>query len=355
MKTIEGHDYDSDDEAGDKLIPEWRVNENDQIIVAGVAVFAAIVLIFGWQLWRTSGETDLPGVATTTTAEAKAVDPSAEVPIVAPAVNVGATGDEVAGPTTSVTADAATTSSSTQPSEVVAADTVQSVLDTLPGVVIASTDGSSVTLEGFVANQGESDNAETAALRVAGVEAVDNRLVILEPAVEQALSDAGVINAAARGVGTDVTIQGTIAAEDDRQPSVEAAQAVPGVTGIDDRLTLSVTAELNELPQVKFATGSAQILPESFPDLDTAAALLNDSGGASVEIQGYTDIVGEETANQRLSEDRANAVRQYLIDNGDVDEGLVSAVGYGETEQFAEGDSAESLAQNRLVRFVELG
>ncbi len=324
------------------------------------------MLLFGWQLWRSNGDDDAVaavegvedvegGVSTTSIETGDSADDVAVAPIGDDAeapVNddQGADDDQAAGPATS-----ATTAAAAEAVAGVAPETVQSVLDTLPGAAVASTDGSLVIIEGFVANQAESDDAEAAVLQVAGAESVDNRLVILEPAVEGALTDAGVLNASAEGIGTGVTVRGTIATEDDRQPSVEAAAAVPGVTSVDDQLSVSVTAELNDLPQVQFRTGSAEILPESFRDLEAAAALLNDSGGASIEIQGYTDIVGDETANQRLSEDRANAVRQYLIDNGEVEADLLTAVGYGETEQFGAGDSPEALAENRLVRFVELG
>ncbi|MGH1490697.1 MAG: BON domain-containing protein, partial [Acidimicrobiales bacterium] len=144
-------------------------------------------------------------------------------------------------------------------------------------------------LNGFVANDAESREAETAAAAVQGITAVENNLVILEPQVVDALRGASVTGATAIGEGTEITISGTIDTEADRAPAIAAAEAVEGVTSvIDDRLNVSVTADLNALPQVQFATNSAVILPGSFGDLDAAAELLAGIDDVNIEVQGYT-------------------------------------------------------------------
>ncbi len=117
---------------------------------------------------------------------------------------------------------------------------------------------------------------------------------------------------------------------------------------VDDRLNPSVVATLNELPQVRFAYNSAQILAASFPDLDRAAELLVAAGDVAIEIQGYTDTSGPDAQNLRLSQNRADAVRSYLGQAG-VDLATLTATGYGETGEFGPDP-----ADNRVVLFQSI-
>ncbi len=353
-----GPDGDRDEGAayGEKLIPEWRVNADDQVFLAGMAVVAAMLLAFGWSIWR-GGDDDLASVASTVVEAISdvdddvdgdaAIDPSdGVVPVPVEADDT----DETATESTTTTE----TTTTTTPAPVIGE--VQAAVSPFPGSITGINDGATAVLTGFVANQAESDEAEAAAAAVEGIEAVDNQLVILEPEVLSALQSAGVTGGAASGVGTEITVSGTIDTEDDRQPTLAAAAAVTGVTNvIDNSLEVSVTADLNLLPQVQFATNSAEILAVSFSDLDEAAALLSTADSDTrIEVQGYTDVRGDEQANLELSQARADSVRQYLVDAG-VDEAILTATGYGETTQFAEGDTAEAYQANRLVRFQQVG
>jgi OOP family OmpA-OmpF porin len=231
---------------------------------------------------------------------------------------------------------------------------VEAAVAPLAGIVVPSLDGTAVTLTGFVADATEEAEAVEAAAAVDGVEQVTSELVLLEPAVAAVLADQGVVVATVDGVGTEITVRGTLQSELDRDPTLAAAAAVDGVTSIIDQLQVSVADELNALPPSPFATGSATILAEGQSIVDEAAALIAAAGDATFEVQGYTDITGDDATNQQLSEDRAAAVVDALIAAG-VDSGALTAVGYGETEQFAAGDSPEALAANRVVRFVQTG
>lgn len=364
----------NDDEGGygEKLIPEWRLAADDQVLLAGLAVVVALALALAWNIWR--GGDDGGVVASVApvaeeVAEASGVD-GAGGSGAGSADGDGAAGGDgsgsgdggddgaVAAPTT--TEAATTTSESTTTTEPTTTTTagpsagdVQAAVDPFPGAIIGTlgdgADGSVAVLDGFVANTAERDEAEAAAAAVDGVTAVENNLVVLEPAVLAALADAGVTGAAASGVGTEITVSGTIDSEDDRQPALDAAAAVDGVTAVvDDRLDVSVTADLNALPQVQFAYNSATILEDSFADLDTAAELLAAAGDAQIEIQGYTDVQGSAASNLELSQNRAEAVRSYLVDAG-VDAASLTATGFGETTQFG-----DDLASNRLVRFQQI-
>ncbi len=348
---------------GDKLIPEWRVNADDQVLLAGLAVVAAMLLAFGWSIWRGDDDADIAAVASTI---ASAVDdvanPDADVPLAAP---VDGDDDEDGdgeddGDTTATSSTSSTTSSTSSTTSTTTAEPtigdVQAAVDPLAGDITGINDGTAAVLTGFVASQTESAEAEAAAAAVEGIESVDNQLVILEPEVVAALEEAGVTGPGAAGTGTEITVSGTIDTEDLRQPTLDAAAAVPGVTSIiDDRLEVSVTADLNQLPQVQFATGSATILEASNSDLDAAAELLSAVDPTTrIEVQGYTDVRGDDAANLELSQARADAVRDYLVGAG-VDDNILSAVGYGETTQFAEGDTTEAYQANRLVRFQQVG
>ena len=352
---------------GDKLIPEWRVNADDQILLAGLAVIAAMLLAFGWSIWRDSGG-DVATIASTVVEEVASPDGDGAV-LIGPAADddddsaVGDSGDvDETADDADQDADAAvsttTSSSSTTTSTAPAAEIgdVQASVDPFPGNITASNDGAVAVLSGFVANGAESAEAEAAALAVEGIESVDNQLVVLEPLIVDALEEAGVTGAEAVGSGTEISVSGTIDTEDLRQTTLDAAAAVQGVTSVvDDRLEVSVTADLNQLPQVEFASGSARILDTSNADLDAAAELLQGADPNSrIEVQGYTDVQGDETANMELSQARAEAVRAYLVDAGVADD-MLTAVGYGETTQFGEGDTPEALQANRLVRFQQIG
>jgi outer membrane protein OmpA-like peptidoglycan-associated protein len=82
--------------------------------------------------------------------------------------------------------------------------------------------------------------------------------------------------------------------------------------------------------------------------LDGAAATLLRYPDMLVEVAGHTDSVGSKGSNQRLSVNRANTVRQYLINKGVVSENL-TARGYGDTLPVEENNTVEGRAANRRV------
>lgn len=104
-----------------------------------------------------------------------------------------------------------------------------------------------------------------------------------------------------------------------------------------------------EIQDIHYASGSAVIDRTSLLLLDLFAEYLMDTG-LFVEIGGHTDDVGSEADNLRLSESRAQAVRQYLVLNG-VDAPQVTAKGYGESIPRADNRSEAGRAQNRRTEF----
>ena len=80
--------------------------------------------------------------------------------------------------------------------------------------------------------------------------------------------------------------------------------------------------------------------------------------GAKVKLEGHTDSKGTEEYNQKLSERRAEAVRQYLIKEGAVEKAMISTTGYGELRPIAPNttkdgkDNPEGRAENRRVEVL---
>jgi outer membrane protein OmpA-like peptidoglycan-associated protein len=74
-------------------------------------------------------------------------------------------------------------------------------------------------------------------------------------------------------------------------------------------------------------------------------------GVKRIRVEGHTDDTGPEDINQRLSQQRAEAVRNYIIRKG-VNADRLTAKGYGESRPRASGTSEEARARNRRVQFV---
>ena len=107
------------------------------------------------------------------------------------------------------------------------------------------------------------------------------------------------------------------------------------------------------LQGVNFATGKATLLPESQVILDGVAASLQNNPNVAVEVGGHTDNTGRRATNVKLSEARANAVRDYLISKG-VTEGLLTAKGYGPDQPVADNTSVAGRAANRRVELTRM-
>ena len=100
------------------------------------------------------------------------------------------------------------------------------------------------------------------------------------------------------------------------------------------------------LDNVYFETGKATIDPKSFKALDVLFDYMKQKKSLVIEIAGHTDNVGNADANMKLSQDRANSVRAYLIKKG-IEGSRVTAKGYGDTQPIASNDSEQGKQQNR--------
>lgn len=101
-----------------------------------------------------------------------------------------------------------------------------------------------------------------------------------------------------------------------------------------------------------FATGSDRIQPQSTPTLKEITQMLQQHGDLRLTIEGHTDNTGDDAANQQLSEKRAAAVKQYLVQQG-IDASRLQAKGLGESRPAASNDTTEGRQQNRRVELVK--
>ena len=102
---------------------------------------------------------------------------------------------------------------------------------------------------------------------------------------------------------------------------------------------------------VNFDFDKYNIRPDAAPILDEAARTLQQYGDVTIYVDGYTDSIGSDAYNQRLSERRANAVKEYLQSHG-VAASRMTARGFGKTNPVASNETAEGRAQNRRVELI---
>jgi len=128
----------------------------------------------------------------------------------------------------------------------------------------------------------------------------------------------------------------------------EAMKQDVSVNELADKLTRDGFVTL----YVNFDTGKATIKPDSAKTLDDAAAALKVAGALRVEVAGHTDNVGAPEANQRLSQERAQAVMAALVGRG-IKTDRLTAKGYGQTTPVADNRTEEGRAKNRRVELVK--
>lgn len=105
------------------------------------------------------------------------------------------------------------------------------------------------------------------------------------------------------------------------------------------------------LGDVVFDAGKASLQPSAMTAIDRLAQLLSVYPERSIRIEGHTDSVGDDAANQELSERRAAAVRDALLARG-VEAARIEAVGYGTTHPIADNRTESGRQKNRRIEIV---
>ncbi|NLD27719.1 MAG: OmpA family protein [Myxococcales bacterium] len=104
--------------------------------------------------------------------------------------------------------------------------------------------------------------------------------------------------------------------------------------------------------KIHFEFNKAVIRPVSYPILDDVVMLLQQNPQLGlIRVEGHTDWIGNDAYNQRLSEKRANSVREYLISKG-IEPYRLQAVGYGESRPIADNNTTKGRARNRRTEFT---
>ena len=102
---------------------------------------------------------------------------------------------------------------------------------------------------------------------------------------------------------------------------------------------------------VNFDFDKATLQPQGKPILDEAARILKENPSVNVQVQGYTDSIGTDAYNLKLSDRRAATVQSYLAGQG-VSASRLTMKGFGESNPVATNDTADGRAQNRRVELV---
>ena len=230
-------------------------------------------------------------------------------------------------------------------------------------------------LKGTVPTEQARSEAVAVALKVQGIDKIDNRLTVdanlpigpalppdqLEAAAVTALTGAGIQTVTATIEGRRAMLDGTVPLETlgsgffafvERAESV--VLSVDGIDQVSNRLTLrgngailrSELQGLLEATPVEFALGSAELSFSGQSVLDQAALIIQSQPGLQVLIAGHTDATGSSETNEALARERSGAVLDYLLTRGVPSYRLV-AVSYGELFP----DLEATAEQNRRIEF----
>jgi outer membrane protein OmpA-like peptidoglycan-associated protein len=129
-----------------------------------------------------------------------------------------------------------------------------------------------------------------------------------------------------------------------------AAEARAEVKAVNERVSSLDDYDVQETVSVTFRTNSAVLSPEAKAQLDTLASKTLNARAFMIEVAGHTDSTGSDAKNFRLSQERAQAVVQYLAVQHKIPlRRFVTPMGYGKTEAVADNTTAEGRSQNRRV------
>lgn len=129
-----------------------------------------------------------------------------------------------------------------------------------------------------------------------------------------------------------------------------AAEARAEVKAVNERVSALDDYDVQETVSVTFRTNSAVLSPEAKAQLDALAAKTTGARAFMIEVAGHTDSTGSDAKNFRLSQDRAQAVVQYLAVQHKIPlRRFVTPMGYGKTEAVADNTTREGRSQNRRV------
>ncbi len=235
-------------------------------------------------------------------------------------------------------------------------DGITALLPTLaplnaPGIAISS---DRISLSGTAPDQASHDAIINRALELLGGYSIIERINVLpaeamaretpadEAAANKALAEQALIaEKPAEAESTEVETT------EETQPASQTSTEAPSIDVAD-----AIRAAYEALPnkQILFQSGSAILTTESQVVLRDIVRLLEEYPEAKMDIDGHTDSQGNADINLQLSQQRANAVRDFIVDQG-ISVFRLAAFGFGEGVPIADNDSPEGRAINRRIEF----
>ncbi len=190
-------------------------------------------------------------------------------------------------------------------------------------------------------------------------------------AAERAKAEADAARAAAEKAQADALAQQQLLAQQAaqaRQAAESAERARQSAEAEKQQLRDQIRQQLNmvletresarglivNMSDVLFDFGKYTLRPEAREKLAKVSGIILAHPGLRIEVEGHTDSIGSDQFNQKLSEQRAGTVRDYLVSQG-VQDGMVSARGFGKTQPVASNDTNEGRQRNRRVELVVSG
>ena len=149
-----------------------------------------------------------------------------------------------------------------------------------------------------------------------------------------------------------------------RARAAEANKSAENANAVRERLRSQLNSVLAtsetarglivNMSDVLFDTGKYTLKPDTKISLAKVAGILQAYPGLKLQVEGYTDNVGGEQMNQKLSENRADGVKNFLISQG-VQQDNITSTGYGMSNPVADNSTSKGRAQNRRVQLVVSG
>ncbi|RMH48405.1 MAG: OmpA family protein, partial [Gammaproteobacteria bacterium] len=156
------------------------------------------------------------------------------------------------------------------------------------------------------------------------------------------------------GTPKGVAVDARGCARDDDGDSVpnykDQCPATPAGAEVDDKGCRKLLKETVRISlDIKFPSNSSMIDPKYTIQIKKVADFMRRFPDTKVVIEGHTDSTGSASYNKWLSQRRADAVAQWLVNKFGIDAKRVSAIGYGEERPIADNNTAEGRAKNRRV------
>ncbi len=210
--------------------------------------------------------------------------------------------------------------------------------------------------------EAERQQAQVDARQAAEAQAAQSQLAAQQEALNAERARAAADREAAERARAEAQAASANAAAADA--SARAAAAQQSVVAMREKLRAQLNAVLATqetarglvvtLGDVLFDSGKSNLKQDAQLSLAKVSVILQQYPDLKLQIEGYTDSVGGDEYNLKLSQDRANSTMAFLVNNG-VTPGAVTATGYGKSHPVADNTSAAGKAQNRRVEMVVSG